>query len=415
MRQERCGHAQGLVLVLVHALVPVLVLASPPPQAKPAAIAPVAGSASVALRARAAVELYNLDRDRALATFREALAADPDDAGAHRGVASALWLSITFRRGNMTVDDYIGRINRPNTSLPPPSSETAAAFNDALDRALALARARIAANPRDADAHYQLGAAIGLRASYIATVEGSLIRAFRAASDAYDAHERVLELDPGRKDAGLIVGTYRYIVSTLSLPARLAAYAAGFGGGRDRGIRMIEEAAAYGGDNATDARFALVLIYNRERRFEAALGELRVLREQYPRNRLVWLESGSTSLRAARPGDAERFVNDGLAAFAGDVRPRMFGEDAIWYYKRGAARAALGRAAEAEQDLKHAMSLEGRQWVQGRARLEIGKLAARAGRRDVARSEFEAAAALCAADNDPVFAAEARRLLAEHR
>ncbi|MGB7217934.1 MAG: hypothetical protein WBD07_03910 [Vicinamibacterales bacterium] len=372
-----------------------------------------ANPASERLRARAAAELYNLDRERAIATFREAVVADPQDAGAYRGLASALWLSITFRRGNMTVDDYVGRVNRPSTTMAAPPPETAAAFADAIDRAIALARGRVAANARDADAHYELGAAIGLRASYIATVEGSVIRAFRAAGDAYDAHERVLQLDPRRKDAGLIIGTYRYIVSTQSLPVRLAAYAAGFGGGKERGIRMIEEAVAYGGDNQADARFALVLIYNREQRYDAALKELSVLRERYPDNRLAWLESGSTNLRAVRPKEADRFISEGLARFAGDVRPRMFGEDALWYYKRGAARAALGQAAAAEQDLRKSLSLDGRMWVHGRTRLELGKLALGAGKRDVARQELEAAVTLCAADNDPLFAAEARKLLAQ--
>ena len=45
----------------------------------------------------------------------------------------------------------------------------------------------------------------------------------------------MLELEPQRKDAGLIVGTYRYIVAALSLPLRLVAYMAGFGGGKEQG------------------------------------------------------------------------------------------------------------------------------------------------------------------------------------
>src|SRR5467141_2489901 len=230
---------------------------------------------SEALRARAANEFYNLDHDQALATYRRAVAADPQDAGAYRGLASTLWLSITYRRGNMTVDDYVGRVSRPNTSMvPPPPPETAAAFRDAMERALALPLQRIEANPRDTEAHYQLGAAVGLRASYIATVEGSALGAFRAAREAYDEHEKVLDLDPRRKDAGLIVGTYRYIVSALALPLRWMAYVAGFGGGRERGLRLIEDAAAYNGENQTDARFALLLIYNRERRYDEALAQL---------------------------------------------------------------------------------------------------------------------------------------------
>ena len=366
---------------------------------------------SEALRARAASEFYNLDRDQALATYRQAVAADPQDAGAYRGLASALWLSITFVRGNMTVDDYIGRVGRPSTLFAPPPPEAAAAFRDAIERSLALARHRIANNPRDADGHYQLGVAVGLRASYIATVDGSAIGAFRAAHEAYDEHEKVLELDPRRKDAGLIVGTYRYIVSALALPLRWVAYMAGFGGGREKGLQLVEGAAAYPGESQTDARFALILLYNREKRYDDALKQLAILRERFPRNRLVWLESGSTCLRAGRPADAERFLDQGFAHFAGDLRPRMFGEDAIWYYKRGAARAALGRTAEAQQDLKKALSVEGRKWVYGRTHLELGKLALKTGNRASASGELRAAIALCESDNDTGSADEARRLL----
>jgi Flp pilus assembly protein TadD len=366
---------------------------------------------STALRARAATQLYNLDHERALATFREAVAADPQDAAAERGLAIQLWLNISFRRGNMTVDDYLGGVSRQSVAGAAAPSEAGAAFRETLDRALALARKQVEANPRDAEAHYQVGAALGLRASYIATVEGSAGRAFRAAREAYNEHEKVLSLDPRRKDAGLIVGTYRYIVSALALPLRWAAYMAGFGGDKARGIRMIEDAVAYGGDNQEDARFTLVLVYNREKRYDQALQQLELLRAKYPQNRLVWLERGSTSLRAGRPADAERFLSEGLAHFADDKRPRMFGENALWLYKRGAARAALRRSAEAEQDLRQSVSLEGRKWVHGRAHLELGKLLVQAGNRAAANREFQAAATLCDADNDRGAADEARRLL----
>src|SRR5438309_11868653 len=111
---------------------------------------------SVALRARASIQIYNLDRDQAIETFRQAIAADPQDAAAYRGLASGLWLSITFRRGNMTVDDYLGKMARPSAQPPPPPPDVTAAFKSALDRALTLAHQRIAVAPRDADAHYQL-------------------------------------------------------------------------------------------------------------------------------------------------------------------------------------------------------------------------------------------------------------------
>src|SRR4029453_4649142 len=159
---------------------------------------------------------------------------------------------------------------------------------------------RLAAAPRDVQAHYDLGAAIGLRASHVATVEGKMLAGFNAARRAFDEHEKVLDLDPSRKDAGLIVGIYRYIVSTMSFPLRMRAYVAGFGGGRDRGIRQIEEAAAHQGESRTDAMFALVLVYNRERRYDDALKVLGELRRMYPRNRLFGLGGGSRGFGGPR-------------------------------------------------------------------------------------------------------------------
>ena len=324
------------------------------------------------LKTRASAEFIRLDHQRAIATLRQAIAADPQDAGAYRGLASALWMSVTFTRGTLTVDSYLGKVSRDNIKLPPPPPEAAAAFQDAIDRAVALARARLAADAGDADAQYQLGAAVGLRASYAATVDGGLRRAFGAAREAYDAHENVLRLDPRRRDAGLIVGTYRYVVAALALPMRWVAYMAGFGGGREKGLQLIEAAAEYSGDNRWDARLALVLLYNRERRYDEALRQLATLRAQYPRNRLLWLESGATLLRGGKSAEAERFLDEGLARLAADDRPRMAGEEALWYYKRGAARTALGHAADAEQDLRKALALR---------RKEVGARAGASGAR----------------------------------
>jgi tetratricopeptide (TPR) repeat protein len=376
------------------------------------AAAPVQGNAaSEALRARASAHTYNLEHAEAMASFKEAVAADPNDAAAYRGLATSYWLSITFTRGNMTVDDYLGRVTKPNTTLRPAPPETVAAFREAIDKAIGIARQRIAANPKDADAHYQLGAAVGLRASYTATVDGSVTGAFRAAREAYDEHEQVLSLDPRRKDAGLIVGTYRYIVATLALPLRMVAYVAGFGGNREKGLHLIEDAAGYSGDNQTDARFALILLYNREKRYGDAMAQLAMLRERYPRNRLVWLESGSTALRAGHYNESERFLDEGMARFAGDQRPRMFGEEALWYYKRGTARAWNGKPKEGEPDLRRALAMPARKWVEGRAHLELGRIAVHSGNKAAARPDLELAIALAESDNDPGTAEEARRLM----
>jgi tetratricopeptide (TPR) repeat protein len=244
---------------------------------------------------------------------------------------------------------------------------------------------------------------------------------FRAARQSYDEHEKVLALAPWRKDAELIVGTYRYVVSTLSLPVRMMAYVAGFGGGRERGIQMLEDAAAAkvvsGGtvtmvnDARVDALFALILVYNRERRFDDALRVLEELRRLYPRNRLLLLEAGATALRGGKAQQADDLLTEGLAAFARDTRPKIPGEEALWHYKRGAARAALGRTDAANEDLRIALGQGAQAWVAGRARVELGRLALKRGDRTAAATYAREAATFCERGNDPVCVQDARNLL----
>lgn len=372
------------------------------------------------LRLQALDLAYNLDYEEAVRLLRRAAAERPADAAPYRTLASVLWLQMLFSRGAVTVDHYLGSFTRTQVELQKPPPDLVTEFRQVVAKAIELSRKRIKAAPRDPQAHYDLGAALGLEASYIATVEGRLLAGVRAASRCYSEHERVLELDPSRNDAGLVVGTYRYLVSSLPAGMRLLAYVAGFGGGKERGIELLERAAAGSGslgstrdgEAKTDAMFALVLVYNRERRYDDALKTLRRLREMYPRNRLVVLEEASTALRAGRGAEADVTLSQGLAALARDPRPKIPGEEQLWRYKRGAARAALGRD-EALDDLRAATAPAAQAWVAGRARVEIARIAQRRGDKGAAAAEGRQAEALCRQGNDPVCVANARRVLRE--
>jgi len=88
---------------------------------------------------------------------------------------------------------------------------------------------------------------------------------------------------------------------------------------------------------------------------------------------------------------------------------RMFGEEALWLQKHGAALLALGRTAEAEKDLRRALTLDARRWVAGRVHAELGKVADLRNDRATARVHFEKAVQLAEEDNDPIGRAAAAR------
>jgi len=352
---------------------------------------------------------YNLDYAEAAALARRATAISPDDPATHRALATVLWLDILFRRGAVTVDHYMGGVSKSLGSLPKPPPDLDAEFKRELETATRQAEARLARAPQDTAAHYDTGAAYALQASYAAAVEGSLFTAFRYAKRAYDAEEQVLARDPHHAEAAIAVGTYRYIVSALSMPSRWMAYIAGFGGGKEKGIALIE--SALGDPEAhVDASVALVLIYSREARHDDAVRILRRLVAEFPRNRLFKLEEGASLLRAGHAEDAEATLTRGFEQFERDHRPHVPGERALWLYKRGSALVVLRRANDAEGDLRSALDSQPVDWVRGRIHLELGKVADLRGLRPAALNEYRQARIIADANDDPLGAADASRL-----
>ena len=281
-----------------------------------------------------------------------------------------------------------------------PPEEMDSLFRRHIAHAVALSEEAVRRTPDDPEAHYQLGASLALIASYTATIEGEGLRALRDAKRAYTEHEKVLDLDPTRKDANLTLGLYRYLVSLLPGPVRMMAYLVGFDGGKEEALRLIEEAAAYPGDSEAEAKFALVLLYNREKEFDHAQRVLTELKQRYPRNRLVWLESASTWLRDERATLAERDLQLGFTKLVNDDRTRMSGEDEVWLLKRGTVRVELEKLDDARLDLEAAQTETATGWVQGRAAVELGKIADLQGNRSLARAEYDRGRKLCDRAND---------------
>ena len=83
----------------------------------------------------------------------------------------------------------------------------------------------------------------------------------------------------------------------------------------------------------------------------------------------------------------------------------------MWRYKRGAARVALGQTGAAHADLLGATTADAQTWVQGRARVELARVALQQGNPGAAAGEARQAEALCQRGQDPVCLDEAKKLL----
>jgi predicted Zn-dependent protease len=353
---------------------------------------------------------YNLDYDSAIRLGRDATTAAPNDVRAHHALASVIWLDLIFKRGAVTTDAYLSGVLHSPKTLPAPPPDLDAECRREVDRAIELAEAWTKREPNSVEARFEQGEAYAIRASYLASIAGNTTGAFGPARKAFDAEEDVLEHQPARPGAAVIVGLYRYIVSTLGLPSRWFAYMVGFGGDRAKGISMLEGVVAGGGEGHVEAAASLVLIYARERRHGDALTLARKLEAEFPRNRLFTLEAGSAAVRAGRGAEANDILSRGLAALDMDTRPRFPNERATWLMKRGMARTEMGHLADAVTDLRAALAESPSGMVGGRSHLELGRIADLEGQRAGAVAEYRQARDLCTAAHDDPCVNDANRL-----
>jgi len=278
-----------LVSVLVCALGWACVLASGQ-AAKPAAESPYRPRDP--LNAVAFDRFYNLDFDRAVQDYERVVEKYPDDPFAMNHLLTGVLFRELYRMGALNTREYENDsfLNAPHHNADPKAKEQ---IKQLVSRALRLEQKRLEANPKDVDALYARGVSRAQFATYTALIEHAWFSALRNAVGARHDHERVLELSPQYADAKLVVGAHNYVLGSLPWGVKVAASLVGLGGSREKGIRLLREAADGGGEAAVDAKVVLVVFLRREQRYEEALEIDRGLVSQYPQSSLLALEEGN--------------------------------------------------------------------------------------------------------------------------
>lgn len=233
---------------------------------------------------------YNLEYEEAIAQFEHGIAEKPADPARRNYLALAILFREMFRSGALESEMVTGNnafLRRPKMN---PDQRVQREFAGAIDKAMSLAQARLAANPKDVGALHALGVSHGLRANFNWLVRKAWLDSLRDATTARKYHNRVTELDPSIIDARLVQGTHDYVVGSLPFGYKLLGFLVGFRGDKETGIRTLQLVAQKGHFNRVDAEVLLAAIYRRERRAKDALPLLADLIRRYPRNYLLRFE-----------------------------------------------------------------------------------------------------------------------------
>ncbi len=304
---------------------------------------------------------YNLEYPQAIAEFRKAIEAAPADPHRHNHLAQAVLFQMMFRAGALETELVTGGnpfLRRPKME---PTEEEQKLFAASVGETLRLTGAALEKNPRDADAMYARGVALGFRGTYNFLVRRAWMDALRDITDARKLHNRVAELDPQNIDALMLQGVHDYIVGSLPWYYRTLGFLVGFRGDRERGIRTVRIVAEKGKWNRVDARILLGVVARRERRPQDAVPIILELLEKYPRNFLLWFELSQMYADLGRKEDAlraldriEELKRSGMPGFASLPFERIEfarGNLLFWYDEPEEAVQHLRRAAAAAERL----------------------------------------------------------------
>ena len=233
---------------------------------------------------------YSLDYDESVAEFEREVAAHPEDPERYNHLAQALLYREMFHAGALESELVTGNNPFLRRQKMEPRAENLKRFDDAIAKAMALAQAQIAKNPRDARANYALGIAYGFRANAGFLIRKAYMDSLRDATQSRKLANLVTELEPANVDAKLVQGLHDYVVGSLPFYMKFVGFLAGFRGDKEKGIATVRLVADKGDANKIDAQILLGVIYRRERRAADAIPLLRAMITRFPRNYLFRLE-----------------------------------------------------------------------------------------------------------------------------
>jgi len=290
-------------------------------------------------------------------------------------LASALWSKIAAKQEKLNLESFSGASIGTDDSSDSVDPREEKELRDTLNAAISKADAILAANPKDVSALYAKGASKALLAAFEAVVKRSLLAAHSNARTARTLHSQVLELDPHFADAALSIGVYDYAIASIPSWVRLVIGMFGVHGDKDAGISMIADAAKNGATLSTDAKILLVVIYNREKRYNDSLALLSELHARYPRNYLLELSKASVYSRL-------HDFNNAVSTYSAVLKKIESGEKGYEHVQAPKillllAKAHLDNSAVAEAIMTYErLTLDGRATDQDRAnaRLWLGKI-----------------------------------------
>ncbi len=170
-------------------------------------------------------------------------------------------------------------------------------FKQRIDRTIEVAQARVNQKAADSYDYFYLGGALGFKGRF-ELMKGNWLSSFLLASDAIEALNICLKMDPANKDVLLGIGTFDYYTARLSGVLKFLTYLLLHKGDKAEGLRKLNIAAKEAVYSVTEAKSVLLHIYLfLEQDFDKALVFSNDLAAEYPENPRFTVLKGVSCIR----------------------------------------------------------------------------------------------------------------------
>lgn len=234
--------------------------------------------------------LYELKFPEARARFLDWKKAHPEEPLGDVSIAASYLFEEFYRQGVLTSEFFLNDKKLLRGIEGKPDPERKKGFMEANGRAREMARRRLKADPKDADALFALTLATGMQADFLGVLERKQLDSLKLIKEADGYAKRLLAVRPDAADAWLALGAANYIIGCLPGTTRFFLWFGGIHGDRKLGMEQLGKTAAQGHYLRPFAKMFLALAARREKQDELARRLLAQLAAQFPENPLYRTE-----------------------------------------------------------------------------------------------------------------------------
>jgi hypothetical protein len=244
------------------------------------------------------LQMYDLKFEEAHRALERWQKVHPDDSLGPASDAAAYLFSELNRLGSLEAELFVDDNRFKNRKTLDPDARAKALFSERVDRADRLAESTLEKSNADARALFVKTLTHGLRADYVALIDGRGLKALSYTKAGRVYADRLLAADPQAFDAYLGSGIENYVLSLKPIALRLLFRLTGSHVDRETGLAKLRKTASQGYYLEPFAKLLLAVAALRDNDREQARSILMGLRDRFPNNELYSRELDRLSVEA---------------------------------------------------------------------------------------------------------------------